>query len=522
MEDLSIGWAGALAYEHDWQQDISNLYKREEHASRVRAEVERKTQLYSNLLEQKTLTSPYNNARLQEFYKDRLPKIGQFISENPDFETDIGKFSEFNRKASELQDNDIIREELQVQKERELLLQNRHNMTEEDFITENERLMVYSNQSTTSPQKVEPYFFNNFLVVDVNQIIDKATASLGVLQYVDDSGTSIRTYDKNNLRKVAVDYYSDRKNRTAIDKAFVETGAKEEGIYNSPLEFLEAKIDARFDKSFIPTKTADSMAGSDKSEDFFLTPFYMKWNEVEAGNGNRPDPNAIFLTDFGGKGNTLSMETLNRTGKTLIMVDGQLKRFDMNLNFRSLEGEGGIVTDSAGKRYVAVSTVIYPDEANRLIIENNYSTVFKESVDPGLMNLNMHERRIRPMTGTIYVPLNVNQSTVHNYNRAFKTTEQLHKNITGRRVETALLMANNYLFKLQNSARTGRPTTVNTSHGPVRLTWEGASIKTDPSTGISTISTIEHGKQFSIQVDANGERIIGEDGKLKIKVRNIL
>lgn len=513
------GFASALAYQHDWQQSIGGLYKREEHAARVRAEVEQKTQLYSRLLEKKDLVTPYNNKRLQSFYAEHLPKIGQFISENPDFETDIGKYAEFMRLASQMQDNDIIREELQVQKEKELLYQNRDKLTPERFNTEMERYLSYYNQDPVAEKKADPYFFNNYLVVDFNKMVNEATAALASYEYVDNEGMKHRTYQKADLKRVALDYMSNPDYAQAIETAWVESGAKEEGKYTSPLAYLEATIHARKDKSAIPTKTSGD---SGPSEDFFLTQFYNKWNEIQSGMANYEDHAMIHLTPFGKAGSDISSVTLRETGPIFAMgKNGEHIPINSNVIFTSQVGEGKVITDSAGRQYVGVSVITNPSgkdtEGSRKELLN---AGFETATTPGLINISTNQTANKTLAGTIYVPVNYSASGIQEYNKAFNTTEQLHKNVAGRQIDTRIHAAERTKKLLQKEVQQGKPMMVPTNNGSFPLEWSNAriNINTNQPGAAAELSTFEHGKKWTIFLDEFGDPIRKENGKLKIVV----
>ena len=508
MADFSQGRAGALAYQHDWQQSINTLYKREEHASRVRAEVEQKTQNYSKLLEKKNLTSPYNNARLQKFYSEHLPKIGQFITENPDFETDIGKHAQFMQMASQLQDNDIIREELQVQKERELLHQNRNELTKEEFILENERLDGYWNQDPESQEKADPYFFNNYLITDFNKVADQAAQSLAKSTYVDKEGYTVTSYTESDLQRITNDYLSNPKYAKATEKAYVDSGAKEEGFYKTPAEYFAATIRARSDRSRLPNATA-MKAGSD-DEDFWTTPYYNHFNRLLVNGSADGNPWHLAFTVFQEENSEVDIGTLQRSGGAKVIVNGQYKELNLPGMYQSLSGGGEIIETSAGEWMVSVPVAVLASTKSgtkdniKLYEELGFTT----SKDPGIMQSQTRDTNKTVVQGTILVPYKNNVENIHAYNKKFKTTEQLHKNPKGALIDQRISVATNKLNSLRNMARRGSPFTAKDEGVELPLSMSNSKIvEIDGMPGTFGIMSIENGRKVVMILDDYGNII---------------
>ena len=500
MADFSAGKAGALAYQHDWQQSINTLYKREEHASRVRAEVEQKTQYYSKLLEKKDLTSPYNNARLQKFYSEHLPKIGQYITENPDFETDIGKHAQFMQMAGQLQDNDIIREEIQVQKEREYLSQNRDNLTKEEFFEQNQWLDNYSNQDPDAPEKIDPYFFNNHLIVNPVDIFKDAANSLATTEYEKD-GMKYRTYNKNDLKLLRATYMADEKNYNAVKRNWEESGAKEEGLYKSPEEFFEGNVNAMFNKSQLP-----SSSGSGPSDvRNFTTPVVDIYNRIRNGTANTTNRNAVALTAFGKPNALQSVNTLEQDGKVFALVNGQYMEFNQNFQFESLEGGGNIYTDAAGNDYVSVPVRLTTGTAEAEDLTDNYG--FNAAIEPGWMpaGLDGEPTTLKPIRGEIYVPLSLSHGNQQAYNESFYTKDALSKNQYGQQEDRMLREGTATLQNMRKRARAGNAYTVQDGAGKeYTLDMNKANYHIDSEKGGGKIIVFQNGGRWEIKLDIHG------------------
>jgi len=117
------GFGKGLAVKHDYAGDISRLYAREKMDTQARVEKERKAQMYGSMLKEGHVRGEYNNGRLEEDYKRINNELADFVSENPNWESDAGLFGKFSNITDQYLNNPIIQEDEQVNQQYQVLQQ---------------------------------------------------------------------------------------------------------------------------------------------------------------------------------------------------------------------------------------------------------------------------------------------------------------------------------------------------------------------------------------------------------------
>ena len=452
---LSYGQAKGLAYQHDWQGSIEGLYQKEAYASQERAESQQKAQHYAALLKKpENIRSEYNNKRLNSFYSEQIKKIGNFTANNPNFDSDIGLTAQFNELTSGIIDNDIVREELEVQKEFELLKQNRDRLTKEKYELEMARYDAYFSQDPNAPEeeRADPYFFNHHLIVDTSKIIDHTAGSIAKrIQDLRVKGmmTTGERFDPNSFREVVTNAYHMGENKQAIDSEFDKLPDEMQKMYGTSFKWFENQVRAREDQRYDAKMLKDNLEASASPygsvsnawRDIFSHLANDKKNVFLGGHGN-------IFTHYGQTGNTLGKETLNTIGiytgalgeddKTL-----QLEDFDAPVSFKAISGEGQMRIIN-GQKFVSVrvSTSLTQSEAakvgtrgstqvdaatgkaitseNKRIGDLLKSKGFEEQkqITEGGFNYNPNDRVTSNITyeGTIWMPAVVNDLSIDQYN----------------------------------------------------------------------------------------------------------
>lgn len=444
---LSLGQIKGLAYQHDWQKQIEGLYQRESYAAQQQALAEEKARHYSSVLARPSnIRSEYNSRRLDKFYSEKLNEIGGFVTKNPGFERDVGLMAKFNELASSIQNNDIVREELQVQEEFELLKSNRGSLPEAKFNMEMERYLAYINQDPdiSDQQKADPYFFNKFLVTDPMDIVNKAASKVALtlreLQYQGQTVLGER-FHRESLNDVTWNYYNVEDNKFAIDGHFKQLSDEEKGRHDgNPYLWFKNAVSATEDRRFI-TSTYDKRAG-DRAPFEDISPAYnhvyrhlMQDNPGAASNAHN-----IAFTMFGEPNSNQSISDLNESGNLYVFRGrNETNRFNIpNGVFTSKPG-GGTVRVIDGKYYttVAVTTTLpysqtqelhpnaQPWTGDEALTIDQYLTkagftkameVEPSSVRIGISMQDVNRQGTR-YTGTILVPMNFNEETTERFNK---------------------------------------------------------------------------------------------------------
>lgn len=102
------GLAKGLAYRHDVGQEIGLLMQQEQYARQARIDSQHRAELITAGLEFGNASNPYDHKLLKEFSDKQLEKIGQFVSENPDFQYNPAKLIYFQNLKKELVNNPIV------------------------------------------------------------------------------------------------------------------------------------------------------------------------------------------------------------------------------------------------------------------------------------------------------------------------------------------------------------------------------------------------------------------------------
>jgi len=114
---LGLGLTKGASFVNNWEGDIDRLYKREEYAAQVRAEKERKTQFYAQQLKQGHASNPRTEKELDDYYTGLNSELANFVTENPNFESDVAGMTKFMNISDKYLNNDILQRDLQVKNE---------------------------------------------------------------------------------------------------------------------------------------------------------------------------------------------------------------------------------------------------------------------------------------------------------------------------------------------------------------------------------------------------------------------
>lgn len=99
-----------LAQDLQYDQRINDLRYQEEAMRRAEAMGAAKSKLFADDLEFQTAANSFDNPIIKNKAKETIAKIGAFVRENPDWETNVNKRSQLNLLKRELKDNpDLIR-----------------------------------------------------------------------------------------------------------------------------------------------------------------------------------------------------------------------------------------------------------------------------------------------------------------------------------------------------------------------------------------------------------------------------
>lgn len=248
---LSYGAGKALSYQHDFGKDIDRLYQREAYRAQVEAEKERKASFYASMMKEQTAATPLNQQKLSMFYEGVAKEVADFAMNNPGWESDVMKSQKMYSIMDKYINNDIIREDQQVQQEWEKTKQavNQGQITQSEYNTLAEQYENYKENGG------DPYVFLNPKRQTVNEIIEETSKILKADQRTE---TDQRTGKISRISEVSDENYD--LTTTAIladpDKKIVferEYNAIDEkfrtGMYSTLFDYTLARIKAAKEES---------------------------------------------------------------------------------------------------------------------------------------------------------------------------------------------------------------------------------------------------------------------------------
>lgn len=245
-----------LAQDFQYDQRINDLRYQEEAMRRAEAMGAAKSKLFADDLEFQTAANSFDNPIIKNKAKETISKIGAFVRENPDWETNVNKRSQLNLLKRELKDNpDLIRGVASDNAYKQYLADlqevaknpNQHDTEAYDSIANQWNNYVrFGNQNGEEAAKTEGA--KSFIYQKPKDWIDvnKAFADVGndfkdmrVKSVKGGLGAYEEYANPDSLKIVANQMYS--QNQSQIDRI-----AKEKGI--APIDYVMAGINAHIPK----------------------------------------------------------------------------------------------------------------------------------------------------------------------------------------------------------------------------------------------------------------------------------
>lgn len=119
---LEFGATAGLAYRHNWQAVIQQQQQNELLDRQAELDAKNQAMMLGDKLKFAHASNAWDNKLLKEFSEQRIKEIGEFTIKNRDFQTNAGKWAEFNRMTDELQSNDIVYRSLRIQDNHKALI----------------------------------------------------------------------------------------------------------------------------------------------------------------------------------------------------------------------------------------------------------------------------------------------------------------------------------------------------------------------------------------------------------------
>lgn len=102
---MEIGLARGLAQDLQYDQRIADLRYQKQEMDRAKAINDAKAKMFSDDMDFQNATNSFDNPRIKEYAKNQIAAIGKFVTENPDWASNVQKRSQLNLMKRELKDN---------------------------------------------------------------------------------------------------------------------------------------------------------------------------------------------------------------------------------------------------------------------------------------------------------------------------------------------------------------------------------------------------------------------------------
>jgi len=303
---LDYGSGKGLTVAHDWAKDTQNLFQTEALKARAQQEKEQKTAFFANQLQEGKAVAPANTKRLQDFYLTHNKKVADFVIKNPNFETDVTKMTEFMSLTDQYINNDIIREDQQVQEEFAKLKGaiNNGKLRDHEQFAEMQKYNDYKDGKTD-----EPYIFIEPQRADIEKTIADINKNLPTSTYT----VQNKDGSENQIRKVKFNQGENwstlAESRLASDpeiKWQIETGYKSSKLIQDmypkgPAEFLAARLEQAADSYNVQSNigTSNKTYPYPNYKDDLFKPLQNADPEAEYQVLTPANPNLIVLTSGG-------------------------------------------------------------------------------------------------------------------------------------------------------------------------------------------------------------------------------
>ena len=275
-----------LAVNLGFDDRINDLRVNEELTKRIQAENAAKVKLFSDDTDFKNATNPFDNKLIKEKMQKKVRDIGQFVTENPDYNTNINKMALYREKLRGLKDDpDLIRGMAVDEQYKEYLKDmqevakdpRRHNLVAYDNIGKSFKSYFDSGNKSGDPTKgIDPPTYSKprdfiDLAGDAQKLGSQYENNPETFDMVDWKNGNDGAYKMipkaSVVEKLAQDHYINNKDQydieygaQALDKAknFVLSSIKGEVYHGTPKDTFYAHEDYRARKALALAKASQS------------------------------------------------------------------------------------------------------------------------------------------------------------------------------------------------------------------------------------------------------------------------
>jgi len=430
MGFLDYGKARAATYVHNFDKDIDRLYQQEEYAARIRAEEQEKARFYAERLQKPETYTDYNSKRTTNFYNKKIDEVVNFINDNPNWENDIDGQMKFNELTNDIIDNDIIKEELQVQQELEKLKQARlkRDVSENKYTQMYDEYMAYANQDPENPE-VSPFVYKDFQEIRYQDVIKNASSLLATETYEEvgkNNIKQIKSVSPESLNSRIEEIRDDEEQWEVVVNKFEKT--KGNSGYNSPEEMLRINLETTKPTSELMKSLPSSMQRQDtEGGGSPIRTLNVIEQLLSKGETNTNKNNLYFAKGINGMNTTFNFSETN--AKIINKDSGQAISFDESRPAIALSGGKIYYPENDDQPWTNVNVkVMYSAEEINSGIESAQGLIdagfVKDRVsESGLIGESMKDiNGLKDsdyvFTGMIRVPASFDQENIDQYEQA--------------------------------------------------------------------------------------------------------
>ncbi len=320
---LEEGLLSGLSWKMSWDKDIEGLRYREERERRAKIDAANKAKMFADDFQYNNAMNVFDNPRVKEFSSAKIKEIGQFVNQNPDWETNMQKRAQYSQMIHDLKDNPELNRGLASDEGKKSFMKDlaeKKKTPEFDEDAYNEvskqwdNYQKYGNQFVTSADPNELQKAGGYKEFNYNQPKDKLdfakraeelVKGLGKVKTVGANGTTYEYTPQENAETAAFSLYNQNPNQAEreakalgfnngkdyVKKLFTDRLGTAEGRGFAPQRESEWQYKARTgaipekDKTNVTSTVTDRghdiiLARNNENNEKMLTPITLDNNET--------------------------------------------------------------------------------------------------------------------------------------------------------------------------------------------------------------------------------------------------
>ncbi len=367
---LSYGSGKALSYVHDYGKDMDRLYQREAYKMQVQAAKEQKSAYYASLMKEHTAATEHNQKRLEDYYIGLTGQIADFAMKHPGWERDVLQSQKMYSLMDKFINNDIVREDIQVQQEWEKAKQayGSQQISQSEYEENAARYDEYRNNGG------DPFVFANPKRKEMSDILKSINDQLQGEQfdYTDPkTGKITRTVktSDSDISLAAIASLADPEVRRAVEAEYNAVPEKERGAFKSMTDYFMQRIKAgedfkRMDGGYdaLYMKQMEKAMEGDSYQRSYIPNVY---EPLRRHREVRPHDALLSFSSYAQVGNIIALDNTNKPFKAY-NKDGNLDDLKIIASTKAIGSAGMKMVGGVPYVGTTIQVLIDPDEESPL------------------------------------------------------------------------------------------------------------------------------------------------------------